>query len=157
METSGIERKKEMYCQNCGKEIGEARGFCPECGKKIQTGEAGVWGGAAEAKGSVPNPNEVLYEKKLCSNVSNPLTMASGKFTLTNSEIAFKSYMLGGNFKISYSEVAAVNRTTYGLVNPNALEIRTKSGKKYVILLGSIGAKGKAEVDRAMEVIRRRI
>lgn len=145
-----------MYCGNCGNEIKDGMLFCPVCGARQREPEAprpqpASYTGGTGAGGARPaygGEDEILYSNKMLSNASNPLTVPVGRLTVTRSYVQFKSYMLGGNFKVTYPELSAANRTTYALINKNALELRLKSGKKYIIT-GFM----KNDLDRVLELI----
>ena len=120
-----------MICKKCGNEIKEGILFCPVCGTRQATVEAAGSESVKQAKGNTGGM--ILYQNKLLSNVSNPLTMPNGKLTVTESSVEFKSYMIGGNFKVTFPELSAAERTTYAFINKNSLELRLKSGKKYIL------------------------
>lgn len=153
-----------MYCGNCGNEIKDGMLFCPVCGARQRAPEAAGpqpqpapapaptpyarGGGAGSAGRAYAGGDEVLYSNKMLTNSTNPLTSPVGRMTVTGSYIQFKSYMIGGNFKVTYAELSAANRTTYAMLNKNALELRLKNGKKYIVT-GFM----KNDLDRVLELI----
>lgn len=140
-----------MICKKCGNEIKEGILFCPVCGTR-QTATVNA-GGGENVKQMNGNAGEViLYQNKLLSNASNPLTIPTGRLKVTDSCVEFKSYMIGGNFKVTYPELSAAERTTYAFINKNALELRLKSGKKYILT----GFK-KDDLNRLLEILNSRI
>ena len=55
-----------MFCQNCGKELPEGAGFCPECGAKV-----------AESVTSAPTPETVVEVAPLMPETGKAESMAS--------------------------------------------------------------------------------
>lgn len=142
-----------MICKSCGNEIKDGILFCPMCGARqaaavnTSSGTASFAGQTAGNAGSV-----VLYQNKLVSNASNPLTIPTGRLTVTDSYVEFKSYLIGGNFKVTFPELSAAERTTYAFINKNSLELRLKNGKKYILT----GFR-KDDLNRLLEILNSRI
>lgn len=127
-----------MFCSKCGKQVEDGAAFCPSCGNRLGGAETPVRVTSNNSSASTSGLS-LPFTMKMVSNVSNPLRQITGTLTVTSNAVEFKNMLPigGGNFTIPVRQIAAVSRTTYAVINPCALEIRLKDGKKYTVLLSA--------------------
>lgn len=127
-----------MFCTKCGKQVEDGMAFCTSCGNKMGITTAPS-NNPSNSSSTSMNKLGVPFTMKMVGNVSIPIRQVTGTLTITSSTVEFKNMLPigGGNFKVPVNQIAAVSRVTYAIINPSAMEIRLKDGKKYTLLLSS--------------------
>lgn len=142
-----------MYCNQCGAQIPDNSLFCSHCGARIRQGTQ-----PAAARATVPtgSPGTVLFSEKNWYRVIKPtLQQLLGELILTETGISFRSFVKLGSFEIPYHEIALVEKGVF-LVNPNALTISGKNGKKYLLISNAFSKKASQSISEVIFIIQSR-